>query len=92
MTEDILIGFKINPRIYLTIDGDDEATMFELNQILDVSEKDGWSIISYQDNSGFVVEYTVKEKYNSILHNITKAKCLKKKCVEYIKDLTDFEN
>ena len=62
MTEDILIGFKINPRIYLTIDGDDEATMFELNQILDVSEKDGWSIISYQDNSGFVVEYTVKEK------------------------------
>lgn len=86
MENDIIIGFKIFPRIYLTIYGEKISKCFEIDKIIEINEKDSWVIITYQEENGLYIQYTVEENYISILETIEKASNIKQKCLNLIKD------
>lgn len=92
MEKDITIGFKITPRIYLTIDGCNEVKMFEIDKIVSIETMNSYSIVTYNDDSGFFVQYTVIESEEDIVKNIENAKWVKEKCIEFMKTITNLDN
>lgn len=89
MENDITIGFKIVPRLYLTIVGDTNETQFEVDKIISVETVQGTTILSYASNENLMVEYPIEESADSITESITEAKTLKNMCLDYIEKIID---
>jgi hypothetical protein len=89
MENDIIIGMKITPRLYLTVIGDANETQFDIDKIISIETKQETTIVSYVSNENLVIEYPVEESADSITESITEAKTLKNMCLDYIKKITD---
>ena len=90
--EDLIIGLQIKPTITLTNKHNGLKKIFLIENIEDVFEEDGVTIVKYYTSEFYsLLAFHAKESAKTIIKHIDLASKLKEKCLKMLNELKPVE-